>query len=69
MNAVREGVSCIEWLDGSHRCKMCLGSATICPLGNKDKAEALYKDISTYNFNGIDYALIRNEVVNRKPAM
>jgi hypothetical protein len=48
---------------------MCLGSATICPLGNKDKAEALYKDISTYNFNGIDYALIRNEVVNRKPAM
>jgi hypothetical protein len=48
---------------------MCLGSATICPLGNKDKAEALYKDISTYNFNGIDYALITNEVVNRKPAM
>jgi hypothetical protein len=37
--------------------------------GNKDKAEALYKDISTYNFNGIDYALVRNEVVNRKPAM
>jgi lipoprotein NlpI len=25
--------------------------------GNKDKAEALYKDISMYNFNGIDYAL------------
>jgi uncharacterized protein HemY len=37
--------------------------------GNKDKAEALYKDISTYNFNGIDYALVRNEVVSRKPAM
>jgi hypothetical protein len=41
----------------------------LCPLGNKDKAEALYKDISTYNFISIDYALIRNEVVNRKPAM
>ena len=26
-------------------------------------------DISTYNFNGIDYALVRSEVVNRKPAM
>jgi hypothetical protein len=25
--------------------------------------------LSTYNFNGIDYALVRNEVVNRKPAM
>jgi hypothetical protein len=37
--------------------------------GNKEKAEALYKDISTYNFNGIDYALVRNEVVSRKPAM
>jgi hypothetical protein len=37
--------------------------------GNKDKAEALYKDISMYNFNGIDYALIRNEVMNRKPPM
>jgi hypothetical protein len=23
------------------------------------------KDISTYNFNGIDYALVRNEVVSR----
>ena len=28
-----------------------------------------YKDISTSNFNGIDYALVRSEVVNRKPAM
>ena len=28
-----------------------------------------YKDISTYNFNGIDYAFVRSEVVNRKPAM
>ena len=37
--------------------------------GNKDKAEALYKDISTYNVNGIGYALVRNEVVSRKPAM
>jgi hypothetical protein len=41
----------------------------LCPLGNKDKAEALYKGISTYNFNSIDNALIRNDVVNRKPAM
>ena len=31
--------------------------------------EALYKDISTNNFNGIGYALVRNEVVSRKPAM
>lgn len=30
--------------------------------GNKDKATALYKEISDYNFNGIDYALIRKEV-------
>jgi len=37
--------------------------------GNKEKAEALYKDIAMYNFNGIDYALVRNEVVNRKPVM
>jgi uncharacterized protein HemY len=36
--------------------------------GNKDKAQALYNEIATYNFNAIDYALIRNEVVNRKPS-
>ena len=36
---------------------------------DEDKAEALCKDISTDNFNGIDYALVRNEVVSRKPAM
>jgi len=29
----------------------------------KTKAEALYKDIAMYNFNGIDFAVIRNEVV------
>ena len=28
-----------------------------------------YQEISTYNFNGSDYALVRSEVVNRKPAM
>ena len=28
-----------------------------------------YKDTSTYNLNGIDYALVRSEVVNRKPAI
>ena len=37
--------------------------------GNNDKAEALYKEVAVYNFNGIDYALVRYEVVNRKPAM
>jgi tetratricopeptide (TPR) repeat protein len=30
--------------------------------GNKDKAKALYKELADYNFNGIDFALIRNEV-------
>ncbi len=36
--------------------------------GNKDKAQGLYNEIAVYNFNSIDYALIRNEVVNRKPS-
>lgn len=35
--------------------------------GNKDKATALYKEVSVYNFNGVDYAVIRNEV-NKKLA-
>ena len=30
--------------------------------GNKDKANALYKEIVDYNFNGIEFALVRNEV-------
>jgi len=30
--------------------------------GNKDKANALYKEVADYNFNEIGYALIRNEV-------
>ncbi|MDP4265797.1 MAG: tetratricopeptide repeat protein, partial [Bacteroidota bacterium] len=30
--------------------------------GNKDKAQELFKQVSVYNFNGIDYALVRNEV-------
>jgi predicted Zn-dependent protease len=30
--------------------------------GQKDKAEAIYKYISDYNFNGIGYALIRSEL-------
>ncbi|MEP7163130.1 MAG: tetratricopeptide repeat protein [Ferruginibacter sp.] len=30
--------------------------------GMKDKALALYKEVAAYNFNGIDNALVRNEV-------
>ena len=30
--------------------------------GQKDRAMTLYKDVANYNFNGIDYARIRNEV-------
>jgi tetratricopeptide (TPR) repeat protein len=30
--------------------------------GNKDKATELFKQVSTYNFNGVDYAVVRNEV-------
>ncbi|MBA3648668.1 MAG: tetratricopeptide repeat protein [Chitinophagales bacterium] len=37
--------------------------------GNKDQANAQYKEVSEYNFNGIDYALIRNEVKNKARAM
>jgi tetratricopeptide (TPR) repeat protein len=33
--------------------------------GNKDKADALYKSIAVYNFNGVDYALIRGEVLKK----
>jgi len=31
-------------------------------LGNEVKAMEMFKEISTYNFNGVGYALIRNEV-------
>jgi len=37
--------------------------------GNKDKAKAIYKDIADYNFNGIDYALIRKEVKTKMAAL
>jgi tetratricopeptide (TPR) repeat protein len=30
--------------------------------GNKDKATELFKQVSIYNFNGVDYAVVRNEV-------
>ena len=30
--------------------------------GNKDKSQALYKEVAAYNFNGVDNALVRNEV-------
>lgn len=30
--------------------------------GNKDKANQLFKEVSVYNFNAVDYAAIRNEV-------
>jgi len=33
--------------------------------GNKDKAADLYKQIAVYNFNGVDYAVIRSEVLKK----
>jgi hypothetical protein len=36
--------------------KYCLAKSNEA-AGNKDKAEALYKDISTYNFNGMTMRL------------
>lgn len=33
--------------------------------GNKDKANSLFKEIADYNFNGLDYALVRNDVKKR----
>lgn len=36
--------------------------------GNVDKANQLFKEISNYNFNVIDYALIRNEVKSKTAA-
>jgi uncharacterized protein HemY len=37
--------------------------------GNTGKATALYKEVSAFNFNGIDNALVRNEVnkILKKP--
>jgi hypothetical protein len=37
--------------------------------GNKDKAKALYIEIADNNFNGLDYALIRNEVKKKVGSM
>jgi len=37
--------------------------------GNKDKAVALLKEIADFNFNGIDYALIRKEVKTKMAAL
>ena len=38
-------------------------------LGNKDKANELYKEISNFNFNGIEYALIRKEVKTKMASL
>jgi hypothetical protein len=38
-------------------------------LSFDDRLRGKLRQALTYNFNGIDYALVRNEVVNRKPAM
>ena len=37
--------------------------------GNKDKANAIFKEIAQYNFNGIEYALIRNEVKKKSASL
>jgi len=37
--------------------------------GNKDKAKALYNEIADNNFNGLEYALIRNEVKKKVGSM
>jgi tetratricopeptide (TPR) repeat protein len=37
--------------------------------GNKDKAMSLYREISDYNFNGLDYALVRGEVKKKLSSM
>lgn len=37
--------------------------------GNKEKANVLYKEISDFNFNGIDYALIRKEVKTKMASL
>ena len=37
--------------------------------GNKDKANALFKEVSTYNFNDIGYALVRSEVLKKVAAL
>ena len=37
--------------------------------GNKAKAISLYKELSDYNFNGLDYALIRSEVKKKLATM
>jgi tetratricopeptide (TPR) repeat protein len=37
--------------------------------GNKDRATSLYKELSDYNFNGLDYALIRSDVKKKLASM
>ena len=37
--------------------------------GNKDKAKTIYKELADYNFNGIEYALIRNEVKKKSTSL
>jgi tetratricopeptide (TPR) repeat protein len=37
--------------------------------GNIDKAKALYKELADYNFNSIEFALIRNEVKKKTAAL
>jgi len=36
--------------------------------GNKDAANTIYQKLAVYNFNSIDYALIRNEVLKKVKA-
>ncbi len=37
--------------------------------GNKDKAKIMYKELSDYNFNSLEYALIRNEVKKKSASL
>ena len=37
--------------------------------GNKDKAKTLFNEIAVYNFNGLDFALIRNDVKKKLASM
>jgi tetratricopeptide (TPR) repeat protein len=37
--------------------------------GEKDKAKEIYKKLADYNFNGIEFALIRNEVKKKSASM
>jgi len=37
--------------------------------GSKDKAKAIYKELADYNFNSIEFALIRNEVKKKAASL